>query len=227
MSDPNIQRLRRLDACAVSDALDKLGLPGVVTGLPLRSAGPGGNSRIAGRAVTMKVGPGQPPPGPPRHLGCSAIEQAGPDDIIVVEQRSGLEAGCWGGLLTLGAKMRRIAGVVADGPLRDVDEAIGYEFPVYSRSLTSRTARGRVVELGTQVPVTIGAEQGGQVTVQPGDYLLADRSAVIFIAAADIERVLEAAELIVAKEAAMAKAILAGTPIGAVMGGNYEQMLEQ
>lgn len=227
MSDPNIQRLRRLDACAVSDALDKLGLPGVVTGLPLRSAGPGGNSRIAGRAVTMKVGPGQPPPGPPRHLGCSAIEQAGPDDIIVVEQRSGLEAGCWGGLLTLGARMRRIAGVVADGPLRDVDEAIGYEFPVYSRSLTSRTARGRVVELGTQVPVTIGAEQGGQVTVQPGDYLLADRSAVIFIAAADIERVLEAAELIVAKEAAMAKAILAGTPIGAVMGGNYEQMLEQ
>ncbi|MCX7251703.1 MAG: RraA family protein [Burkholderiales bacterium] len=227
MSDPNIQRLRRLDACAVSDALDKLGLPGAVTGLPLRSAGPGGNSRIAGRAVTMKVGPGQPPPGPPRHLGCRAIEQAGPDDIIVVEQRSGLEAGCWGGLLTLGAKMRRIAGVVADGPLRDVDEAIGYEFPIYSRSLTSRTARGRVVELGTQVPVTLGAEQGGQVTVQPGDYLLADRSAVIVIAASRIEQVLEAAETIVAKEAAMAKAILAGTPIGEVMGGNYEQMLEQ
>lgn len=227
MTDPNIQRLRRLDACAVSDALDKLGLPGAVTGLPLRSAGPGGNSRIAGRAVTMKVGPGQPPPGPPKHLGCSAIEQAGPDDIIVVEQRSGLEAGCWGGLLTLGARMRRVAGVVADGPLRDVDEAIGYEFPIYSRSLTSRTARGRVVELGTQVPVTLGAEQGGQVTVQPGDYLLADRSAVIVIAAAEIERVLEAAETIVAKEAAMAKAILAGTPIGQVMGGNYEHMLEQ
>lgn len=141
MSDPCIQRLRRLDACAVSDALDKLGLPGVVTGLPLRSAGPGGNSRIAGRAVTMKVGPGQHPLGPPKHLGCSAIEQAGPDNIIVVEQRSGVEAGCWGGLLTLGAKVRGVAGVVAEGPLRDVDEAIAYEFPVYSRSLTSRTAR--------------------------------------------------------------------------------------
>lgn len=227
MSDPQLQRLRRLDACAVSDALDKLGLPGAVTGLPLRSAGPGGNSRIAGRAITMKVGPGQPPPGPPKHLGCSAIEQGGPDHIIVVEQRSGLEAGCWGGLLTLGAKVRGIEGVVADGPLRDVDEAIAYEFPIYSRSLTSRTARGRVVELGTQVPVTIGAEQGGQVTVQPGDYLLVDRSAVIVIAAADIERVLDAAETIVAKEAAMAKAILSGTPIGAVMGGNYEHMLEQ
>lgn len=224
MSDPNVKRLRRLDACAVSDALDKLQLPGAVTGLPQRS----GTARIAGRAVTMKVGPGQPLPGPAKHLGCTAIEQSGPDHIIVVEQRSGLEAGCWGGLLTLGAKVRGVAGVVADGPLRDVDEAEAYEFPVFSRSLTSRTARGRVVELGVQVPVTIGAATiGGEVTVQPGDYVLADQSAVIFIAATDIERVLDAAETIVAKEAAMAKAILSGTPIGQVMGGNYEHMLEQ
>jgi regulator of RNase E activity RraA len=102
---------------------------------------------------------------------------------------------------------------------------MAYEFPVFSRSLTSRTARGRVVELGVQVPVTIGAAQGGEVTVMPGDYVLADRSAVVCMAAADIERVLEAAETIVAKEAAMAKAILAGTPISEVMGGNYEHML--
>lgn len=222
MSDPNVQRLRRLDACAVSDALDKLQLPGAVTGLPQRSGG----GRIAGRAVTMKVGPGQPPPGPARHLGCTAIEQSGPDHIIVVEQRSGVEAGCWGGLLTLGAKVRGVAGVVADGPLRDVDEAVAYGFPIFSRSLTSRTARGRVVELGVQVPVRIGAASG-EVVVQPGDYVLADQSAVIFISADDIERVLHAAETIVAKEAAMAKAILSGTPIGQVMGGHYEHMLEQ
>ena len=38
--------------------------------------------------------------------------------------------------------------------------------------------------------------------------------------------VLETAEAIVAKEAAMAKAILSGTPIGQVMGGQYEHMLE-
>lgn len=217
MTDPNVQRLRRLDACAVSDALDKLGLPGAVTGLPQRS-GPG---RIAGRAVTMKVGPGQPPPGPPVHLGCTAIALAGPDDVIVVEQRSGVEAGCWGGLLTLGALVRGVAGVVADGPLRDADEAMALDFPVFARSLTSRTARGRVVELGTQVPVQIG-----EVPVHPGDYVLADRSAVIVIAAARIAAVLDAAEAIAAREAAMAKAILAGTPIAQVMGGAYERMLE-
>ena len=75
--------------------------------------------------------------------------------------------------------------------------------------------------------MSIGAAPGGAVGVRPGDYVLADQSAVIFIAAADIERVLDAAETIVAKEAAMAKAILSGTPIGQVMGGNYEHMLEQ
>lgn len=221
MSKDHLQRLKRLDACAVSDALDKLGLPGAVTGLTQRSGG----GRIAGQAITMKVGPGQPPPGPPVHLGCTAIGMAGPEHIIVVEQRSGVEAGCWGGLLTLGAKVRGVAGVVADGPLRDVDEAMAYEFPVFSRSLTSLTARGRVVELGTQVPIVIG--QGArEVAVHPGDYILADRSAVIVIAQADIERVLEAAEAIVAKEAAMAKAILSGTSIAQVMGGNYEHMLK-
>jgi regulator of RNase E activity RraA len=229
MKDPQVARLRRLDACAVSDALDKLGLPGVVTGLPQRSAREEGAGRVAGRAVTMKVGPGEPRPGPAVHLGCGAIAAGGPDHVIVVEQRSGVEAGCWGGLLTLGAKVRGIEGVIADGPLRDVDEAIAYGFPVFSRSLTSRTARGRVVELGTQVPVTIGAgaDTGGQVTVRPGDYVLADRSAVIFISAADIERVLDAAETIASREAAMAKAILAGTPISEVMGGQYEHMLQK
>jgi regulator of RNase E activity RraA len=70
------------------------------------------------------------------------------------------------------------------------------------------------------VPVQVGSAE-----VIPGDYVLADQSAVIFIAARDIERVLDVAETIVAKEAAMAKAIAAGTPIGQVMGGNYEHML--
>ncbi|MBP0593556.1 RraA family protein [Paraburkholderia sp. LEh10] len=216
MADQNVQRLRRLDCCAVSDALDKLKLTGVVSGLPQRS----GTGRVAGRAITVKLGTGEAPPGPPVHLGCTAIEQADGDNVIVVEQRSGVEAGCWGGLLSLAAKVREVAGVVADGPVRDIDEAIGYELPVFSRATTARTARGRVVEQGTNVAVQIG-----DVKVEAGDYVVADNSAVIFVRASDIERVLEAAETIVAREAAMAKAILSGTPVGKVMGGNYEHML--
>lgn len=220
MTKPNeyVHRLRRLDCCAVSDALDKLGLAGVVSGVRQEA----GEARIAGRTITVKLGTGAPPPGEPRHLGTTAIEAGGPDDVIVVEQRSGVEAGSWGGMLSLGAKVKGIAGVVADGPVRDIDEARAMDFPIFTCSLTARTARGRVVEKGTNVPVKVW-----DVDVAPGDYVLADRSAVIFIAAADIERVLETAEAIVAREARMAKAVLAGTPMSQVMGGNYEFMLKE
>jgi 4-hydroxy-4-methyl-2-oxoglutarate aldolase len=211
-----VARLRRLDACAVSDAFDRLKLSGGVSGVP-RQSGPG---RIAGVAVTVKLDAGPASSASPRHLGTAAIEIAGPDNVIVVEQRTGIEAGCWGGLLTLGAKVRGVAGVVADGPVRDIDEARMYDFPIFTRALTATTARGRVVERSTNAPVIAWG-----VTVNPGDYVIADASAVIFIAAADIDRVLEVAESIAAREANMAKAILAGVPISKVMGGDYETML--
>ena len=216
--DAIVHRLRALDCCGVSDALDKLGLSGVVSHLP-QAAGTG---RIAGRVVTFRVGLGDAVPGPPRHLGTTAVELAGNDDVIVVEQHSGLEAGCWGGLLTLAAQLRGVVGVIADGPVRDIDEARDYGFPVFTDQLTARTARGRVVELGTQVPVAIKG-----VRVNPGDYVIADASAVIFIEQATIAAVLDAAEVIVAREANMARALRAGTPISAVMGGNYEHMLTE
>lgn len=217
-NDKNLVRLRRLDCCALSDALDRLKLPGVVTGLTQFS----GAGRICGRAITVRLGVGEPPPGPPRHLCCSAIEVGDEDSVIVVEQRSGIDAGSWGGLLSLGAKVRGVAGVVAEGPVRDIDEAIGLGFPVFARGLTSRTARGRIVELGTNLPVRLG-----DVQVAAGDYLVADRSAVIVIPAQEIGKVLEVAETIAAKEAGMAKAILSGLAIGQVMGGNYEHMLQE
>lgn len=216
-NDQYLSRLKKIDCCALSDALDKLGLGGQVTSLPQQS----GSGRIAGRAVTVRLGTGDPPSGPPRHLGTTAIGLAGPGDIIVVEQRSGLEAGCWGGLLTLGAKVKGIEGVIADGPVRDIDEARGYDFPIFTNATTCFTARSRVVEKETNGPVTIGDQ-----TVSPGDYVLADNSACIFIAQADIKRVLEAAEQIIAREAAMARAIKEGTAISEVMGSNYEHMLE-
>ena len=219
MSDPLVRRLARLDCCALSDALDALGLDGVVSGLPPRSSA----RRIAGRAITVKlVATADAPPaaGPPRHLGTAAIALGGPGSVIVVEQRTGIEAGSWGGILTLAANRRGIEGVVADGPVRDIDEARGYDFPVFARGLTARTARGRIAESATNVPVRIG-----NVTVAPGDYVLADGSGVVFVAAAGAERVIAAAENIAAREAAMAKALLAGEPAGTVMGAAYENML--
>lgn len=211
-----VRRLRRLDACAVSDALDRLKLKGVIIGVPRQS----GQGRIAGRVITVKLGNGVPASGRPRHLGTTAIELAGPADVIVVEQHANREAGSWGGLLSLGASVRGVAGVIVDGPVRDIDEARALQFPVFTRTLTAKTARGRIAELGTNVPISFEG-----VAVKPGDYAIADSSAVIFIAASEIDRVLDAAEAIIAKEEAMANALRAGEPIGTVMDGNYEHML--
>ena len=214
-----VGRLRKLDVCAVSDACDKLGFSGgVVTGVPQAS----GTGRIAGRITTVKLGLGDPPPGPPRHLGTTAIEASGPDNVIVVEQRSGRDAGSWGGILTLGAQVRGVAGVLADGPVRDIDEARAYNFPIWTRNFTCRTARGRVTELGTNIPVVFEG-----VRVNPGDYVVADCSGIAFIPPDKIAEVLNTAEEIVAKEAAMAQALRAGQPISQVMGGNYEHMLKK
>ncbi|MEO8256191.1 MAG: RraA family protein [Acidobacteriota bacterium] len=213
--DDVVARLNRLDSCAVSDALDKLGLSGAVTGIHRFST----DRRIAGRIVTVKLEKDDGRPAA-RHLCTGAIEAAQPGDVIVVEQRTGVDAASWGGNLSLGARLRGIAGVIIDGPARDVDEGRLHDFAVFARDHTSRTARGRIVEVGTNLPITVG-----DVQVSPGDYVVADGSAVVFVAARDIAGVLDAAEAIARRERAMVDALLEGTPIGKVMGKSYETML--
>src|SRR5262252_9521957 len=169
----NVERLARMDSCAVSDALDKLSLKGAVTGIQRFST----DRRIAGRVLTVKLDRAEGRANT-RHLCTAAIEAAQPGDIIVVEQRTGLDAASWGGNLSLGAKMRGIAGVIVEGPVRDVDDSRRLDFTVFGRSHTARTARGRIVEVATNELITVG-----DIIVSPGDYVIADASAVVFVQA--------------------------------------------
>jgi regulator of RNase E activity RraA len=207
----------KLDSCAVSDALDKLGLKGSVTGLERYST----DRRIAGRVLTVTLAAAEGRSNT-RHLCTAAIEAANEGDIIVVEQRTGIDAASWGGNLSQGAKTRGIAGVIVEGPVRDVDDSRRLDFTVYGRSHTARTARGRIVEVATNEPITVG-----DVTVHPGAYVIADASAVVFVEAQEIDRVVDTAESIMAREEAMAAALREGRPISQVMGTNYEHMLKK
>jgi 4-hydroxy-4-methyl-2-oxoglutarate aldolase len=215
-SDAIINRLRRLDTCALSDAADQLGLQGAISGLIPRTA----ITRIWGRVLTVKLVAGTPTRDATQHLCTSSIEAATRGNVIVVEQRTGVDAAGWGGMLSNAARLRGVSGVIVEGPARDVDEAAEIRFPLFSRATTARTARGRVYEIASGIPIVVG-----DVTVAQGDYVAADSSGVIFIAAASVEALLSAAESIAAKEAAMTKEILSGHSVGKVMSAKYEQIL--
>jgi len=213
-----IARLAQLDTCAISDALDKLGLKGVAAGIHRVAT----DRRISGRVVTAKLEPDDGRPAASRHLGTTAIESAQPGDVIVMEQRTGIDAAAWGGNLSLAAQLRGVAGTIVEGPARDVDEAHGYGYPVFARSRTPHTARGRIVEVGTNLPIVVG-----DVAVSPGDYVVADGTGVVFVRASDIEAVLTAADAVLARERAMVEALRSGTPVTQVMGITYETMLKR
>jgi regulator of RNase E activity RraA len=210
-------RLLAIDTPTLSDALDLLALPGAVIGIGALTV----KRRIAGTVRTVKLGAPLPDL-PKRHLGAGAIMAAAPGEVIVVEHRGRTDVSGWGGLLSRGALAREVAGVIVDGAVRDVDEAAELGFPVYARAAVPVTARGRVAEHAFDTPVTIAG-----IAVAPDDWVLADASGVVFVAAARIEEVLAAAERIFAREQLMAADIAAGTPIGEVMGADYEDMLKR
>ena len=212
-----VARLRRLDSCAVSDALDQLGIgTGVATGLAPLSVRAG----IAGRVVTVLLGPPSAEPSS-RHLGAAAVDSATGDDVIVVAHQGRVDCAGWGGNLSRAARRRGAAGTIVDGAVRDVDEAVAIGYPVFGLSATPLTARGRAQEHAWGVTVTIGA-----VEVDHGDYVMADSTGVVFVRAADADRVIASAEAIAGREAAMAADIDAGRPITEVMGAGYERMLD-
>jgi 4-hydroxy-4-methyl-2-oxoglutarate aldolase len=214
--DALVERLLKLDTCAVSDACDRLGLPGSVLGISPMST----PAKIAGRVVTVKLGDANGRTSA-RHLCTGAIEAANAGDVIVIENPR-LDAAGWGGILSAAAKTKGIAGVVCGGAVRDVDESRELDFPVFGRAAVPRTARGRIIEESFNEPVRIG-----DLDVSPNDLVLADGSGVVFLAADRAEEVLQNAEMIAAREAKMKEAVMAGDRVSEVMGRDYETMLSR
>jgi len=200
--------------------MDALGIVGATHGIAPRWA----CGAIAGRARTVllrRLGEGETPPAGP-HLGTRAIESAGPGDVIVVAHQGRTDSGGWGGLLSAGASVRGVAGVVVDGACRDVAEAEGLGLPLYARSTTPISARGRTAEVASGVPVDIAG-----VRVDPGDWVVADRDGLVVIADGDVDRVLERVREVGATEAGMLAALRGGAPASSVLGRRYETMLTE
>jgi regulator of RNase E activity RraA len=212
-----IANLLKLDTCTVSDALERHGLGGWAPGITALFK-PG--KHIAGRVITVDLVDHDAGVAP-RHLGTAAIEMAGPEDIIVVANHGRLHAPGWGGLLSVAAKFKGVAGVIVDGAARDIDESFRLDFAVYAKGAVSVTGRGRVSEKSFNEPVQISG-----VLVRPADFVVADSSGVVFLPqdkAADVVRTaLEMAE----REEKMVQLIRAGEPVSRVLDSKYERMIK-
>lgn len=216
-TDPLVARLSALDVCCVSDALDALNLDGYIDALTPIWEG----ARLVGRAVTTKLAEGPAPAGSaPVHLGARAIERARPGEVIVVDNQGRDRMGSWGGLLARAAQLAGVAGVVLDGACRDADEARELGFPAFARRAVARTARGRVHEESCGEPISLCG-----LPVASGDVVMADASGVVVLAAARAQEIVERAEMIARREAAMVARLRAGDRISQVLGADYEHML--
>ena len=209
--------LERLDSCAIADAGDALGIRVWLPGLVAMA----GRRCISGRCVTVLLGPPTPAT-TSRHLCTSAVEAAGPGDVIVVAHQGRLDCAGWGGNLSRAAKRRGNRGHhrarCRTGHRRSRRTRIRRH---RDRADTGHGA-GRTQEQSWGQPVDLDG-----VEVNHGDWVLADRSGVVFVPADRVVAVLDRAEAVAAREAAMAAAIDAGQSVGTVMGATYETMLTE
>jgi regulator of RNase E activity RraA len=211
-------RLSKLSTTNISDALDKVGIRGAVIGiLPMYDC-----PRIVGRAVTIKITAAGMMKSK-HHLGVHAIDAADKGDIIVIDNGGDLKNNCWGEILSMGAKMKGVAGVVVDGAARDIDMCKEFEFPVFARATVPITARGRIMQESFNTVIRVG-----DVQVRPGDIIVADINGVVVIPIEKLDEVLVAAEQIFEKEAAMVAELKKGASIMEVdKKYAYEQMLKK
>lgn len=180
-NDRNRDRASNLDTTSISDALDRLGIPGQCLNIkPLDH-----RFRLTGRAFTILYGPAGKPAGT---VG-DYIDDVEPGAVVVLDNGGRENATVWGDILTWVAHRRGIAGTVIDGACRDTYLCRDLSYPIYSRSYSMRTGKDRVQVEAMNVTVNIG-----DARINPGDLLRGDADGVLVIPREHEEAVLAAAE---------------------------------
>lgn len=104
------------------------------------------------------------------------IDEIEDGDFIVVDV-SGMDAGLMGSENILAAKIKGARGFVMNGGgIRDTDEVIMEQVPVWSYFISQKMDQARIVYDAKDVPVAIGG-----VAVYPGDVIVADGDGVIAV----------------------------------------------
>ena len=185
-----IDEYSRLYTCAVSDAIDELGLdPGFIDA-GIRPMWPG--ARILGLAGTMKMVPSDEPLD--RNVIAKMLKfvKQVPDFPIMCVDMSGemIAAGLGQSTSRILGKLGFRGGLV-DGPIRDMAQVIDLKFPIFARGIICSTIRGRMVIDMESVMKPVNC---GKRVINPGDLVFGDINGVVIIRAENIEVVLEKAK---------------------------------
>jgi regulator of RNase E activity RraA len=200
MSDPIIEKFRGMSTANISDALDRLGMPGSAFGIsPLQNG-----QKLIGRAYTIQYVPAGTPPGT---VG-DYIDDVEPGQVVVLDNQGRRDCTVWGDILTAVAHSRGVAGTVIHGVCRDVYRALDAHYPIYSSGRFMRTGKDRVEVSGMNVPVALG-----DMRVQPGDLIVGDDDGVLVIQQGLEEKVYEVAIEIAELEDHIVEEALSGTPL--------------
>ncbi|CAI8785527.1 hypothetical protein PS893_01710 [Pseudomonas fluorescens] len=178
-----------LDTPGVSDALDKLGLPGQCLGVaPLDNY----SKVIVGPAFTVQYVSASVPPGTVGDF----IEDVLPGDVVVIDNGGRTDCTVWGDIMTQYAGSRQIAATVIDGVCRDVNKALGDGYPVFSKGRFMRTGKDRVQVQSVNQPVSVGTAR-----VCARDIVVADANGVVIVPRARAAEVAACARQIESVEA--------------------------
>jgi len=158
-----------LDTPGVSDAMDKLGLPGQCLGIaPLDNY----SKVIVGPAFTVQYVSASVPPGTVGDF----IEDVAAGDVVVIDNGGRTDCTVWGDIMTQYAGCRKIAATVIDGVCRDVNKALGDGYPIFSKGRFMRTGKDRVQVQSLNQPVSIGTAR-----VCARDIVVADANGVVIV----------------------------------------------
>lgn len=190
-----------LDTPGVSDAMDKLGLPGQCLGvMPLANY----TTVVVGPAYTVQYVSASTPPGTVGDF----IDDVAAGDVVVIDNQGRTDCTVWGDIMTQYAGQRQIAATVIDGVCRDVSKALGDGYPIFSKGRFMRTGKDRVQVQAINQPVSIGGAR-----VCPRDIVVADANGVVVVPRERAREVAETARRIEAVEAQIRQQISQGNSL--------------
>ena len=187
-------RYSKLYTGAIADVLDDLGYRKTVLPTDIKPILPG--VTLAGPAFTVRGRAiyGESPVDP-RYKQMDMLDAIPKNSVVLFDAGGETASAHWGELMSAVARQRGARGVIVNGGLRDTRQIAKTGFPAFSRFTSPYTAVWRFEITDFQLPVCLN-----DVTVEPGDFLLADDDGIVSVPSSLCDDVLKEAESVAGKE---------------------------